>query len=166
MYKLTYNVFGEDHDGYCSGAEGEDCETYNKDPAYKLPDYVTFSDKIPTSEYFMEEGCTSSGGSGYCKNFKREYYLNSLVSISEDEKKALEAEMGQDEKLVKIYKKKKQYDWNIRQDALRKMYQPTDVYNTSQWISHMKENNNCDHIYVNMRCCECDCNILDREPKK
>ena len=86
LFCIIYNVYGADHDGYCSGEEAdeEDYETWTECKYIlssrdldKLTDISEFDDVL--------EGCSSveNGGSGYCQGFMRKYTVNKISRIDD-----------------------------------------------------------------------------------
>lgn len=65
-YLILYKVIGIDHDGYCSGADADECQPII--PYLEL--HLVRSDNQPdlTKYSYCNKGCTS-GGSGYCNGF-------------------------------------------------------------------------------------------------
>jgi len=78
---VTYRVTGTDHDGWCSGAEGDDIEPYETSEGTLNEHYVPYS-RFDMDGYlnpndlhmfdYENPGCTS-GGSGYCENCQQTY---------------------------------------------------------------------------------------------
>ena len=66
LFKVYYLVNGEAHDGYCSGAEGE--EVYDRSEFEVVTHDAIPADREPTVEDFahLDEDVWCMSGSGYC----------------------------------------------------------------------------------------------------
>lgn len=106
-YTIRFRVRGNDHQGYCSGAEADEENEvdFNKK---KVIENVPLAERLDTFDH-TEHGCTSARGSKYCTGFSRRYkavkcidvvkYKNQSGNGSEDEEKesGSESEDGRSE---------------------------------------------------------------------
>ena len=98
-YTIRFRVRGNDHQGYCSGAEADEENEvdFNKK---KVIENVPLAERLDTFDH-TEHGCTSARGSKYCTGFARRYkavkcidlvkYKNESGNESGDEEKESES---------------------------------------------------------------------------
>ena len=85
LFCIMYNVYGVDHDGYCTDAEANE-EDYEKwvETEYVVS-YRNLDRLKDTSEFNrVDDGCTSNG-SGYCDGFQQEYTVNNISRIKDEQ---------------------------------------------------------------------------------
>ncbi len=81
--RITWRVSGTDHDGYCSGQDGGyDIEPYEETEIIENVDKGIALDDLAQFDFF-EGGCTSTSGSGCCKNIGRHWKTISVVPVNQ-----------------------------------------------------------------------------------
>jgi len=76
MYYVVYHVIGKDHDGYCSGCEASDCEEKHSFVSMmrRSSEDDLDANRDAWNEFdFRINGCTSAGGSLWCRGFGSDY---------------------------------------------------------------------------------------------
>lgn len=91
VFKVKYLITGKDHEGYCSGLETDEDLDYQENDNLKYEKHIIninlskdlFVTMLDNKEYvkkeylkqldYIDHGCTSKYGSGYCKGFGRKF---------------------------------------------------------------------------------------------